>query len=75
MTRRNASTALDINDSEPPNLSDDFYIKQSSNSEQEEDNKDSSCISDDGSIDILLSKEESDKEDKVISYINIYSSC
>ena len=35
---------------------------------------DSSCILDDGSINILPSKEESNKEDEVISYISIYSS-
>ena len=31
-------------------------------------------MSDNGSIDILPSEEESDKEDKVIGYISMYSS-
>ena len=75
MTGRNASTALDINSNKPPNLFDDFCIKQSGDNKQEKDNNNGSCILDDGSIDILPSEEESDEEDEVIGYIGMYFGC
>ena len=52
LTRTNTSTTLDVNNSEPTDLSNKFNIKQSGSSKQEEDSKDSSYMSSNYSVNI-----------------------
>src|SRR6266700_7366177 len=52
LNRTNTSITLDVNNSEPTDLSNKFNIKQSGSSKQEEDSKDSSYILSNYSIDI-----------------------
>jgi len=48
----NTLTTLNVNNSEPANLSDEFNIKQSGSSKQEEDSEDSSYILSNYSVNI-----------------------